>query len=138
MVLTIEAMTRISYIMMGMAVMFMIISFVVFWKFDIQKTWFILYGSKSKRINKHNARYVSKVTSQMPQMPKPELDQVESIDFIEANQKSNEKEVNLDVKNNETDEQETIPMNDLYKHIISYLQSKTASPCSTCTKKEGE
>lgn len=102
MVLTIEAMTRISYIMMGMAVMFMIISFVVFWKFDIQKTWFILYGSKSKRINKHNARYVSKVTSQMPQMPKPELDQVEPIDFIEANQKSNEKEVNSDVKNNET------------------------------------
>lgn len=44
----------------------------------------------------------------------------------------------INVKNNETDEQETIPMNDLYKHIISYLQSKTASPCSTCTKKEGE
>ena len=31
-----------------------------------------------------------------------QIDQVESIDFIEANQKSNEKEVNLDVKNNET------------------------------------
>ena len=44
----------------------------------------------------------------------------------------------INVKNNETDEQETIPMNDLYKHIISYLQSKTASPCATCNKKEGE
>ena len=44
----------------------------------------------------------------------------------------------INVKNNETDEQETIPMNVLYKHIISYLQSKTASPCATCNKKEGE
>ena len=44
----------------------------------------------------------------------------------------------INIKNNETDEQETIPMNDLYKYIINYLQSKTASPCSTCSKKEGE
>ena len=44
----------------------------------------------------------------------------------------------INVKNNETDEQETIGLNDLYKHIISYMQSKTQSPCSTCNKKEGE
>lgn len=44
----------------------------------------------------------------------------------------------INVKNNETDEQETIPMNDLYKYIIGAIQAKSTSPCATCNKKEGE
>jgi len=44
----------------------------------------------------------------------------------------------INVKNNDTDEQETIPLNDLYAYIIKSIQSKTQSPCATCNKKEGE
>ena len=44
----------------------------------------------------------------------------------------------INVKNNETEEQVTIPLNDLYTHVLGAIQSKTQSACSTCTKKEGE
>ena len=44
----------------------------------------------------------------------------------------------INVKNNETDEQVTIPLNDLYTHVLGAIQSKTASACSTCNKKDGE
>ena len=44
----------------------------------------------------------------------------------------------INVKNNETDEQVTIPLNDLYSHVLGAIQSKTASACATCNKKEGE
>ena len=44
----------------------------------------------------------------------------------------------INLKNNETDEQVTIPLNDLYTHVLGAIQAKNASPCSTCNKKEGE
>ena len=44
----------------------------------------------------------------------------------------------INVKNNETDEQVTIPLNDLYSHVLGAIQSKTASACATCNKKDGE
>ena len=44
----------------------------------------------------------------------------------------------INVKNNETDEQVTIPLNDLYTHVLSGVSPKTTSACATCNKKEGE
>ena len=44
----------------------------------------------------------------------------------------------INLKNNDTDEQITIPLNDLYSHVIGAIQSKTTSACATCNKKEGE
>ena len=44
----------------------------------------------------------------------------------------------INVKNNETDEQVTIKLNDLYTHVLGAIQGKTASACATCNKKEGE
>lgn len=44
----------------------------------------------------------------------------------------------INVKNNDTDEQVSIPLNDLYTHVMGAITAKTTSACSTCTKKEGE
>ena len=44
----------------------------------------------------------------------------------------------INVKNNETDEQETIPLNDLYTYVLRSIQAKTQSPCSTCKDKKEE
>ena len=44
----------------------------------------------------------------------------------------------INVKNNETDEQVTISINDLYSHVLGAIQTKTASACASCTKNEGE
>ena len=44
----------------------------------------------------------------------------------------------INVKNNETDEQVTIPLNDLYTHVLGSIQAKTNSACASCNKKEGE
>jgi hypothetical protein len=44
----------------------------------------------------------------------------------------------INVKNNETDEQVTIPLNDLYAHVLGAIQAKTNSACASCNKKEGE
>ena len=44
----------------------------------------------------------------------------------------------INVKNNDTDEQVSIPLNDLYTHVMGAITQKTTSACSTCTKKEGE
>jgi histidyl-tRNA synthetase len=44
----------------------------------------------------------------------------------------------INVKNNETDEQVTIPLHDLYTHVISSIQAKTQSPCATCKDKKEE
>ena len=44
----------------------------------------------------------------------------------------------INVKNNETDEQVTISINELYTHVLGAIQSKTASACATCSKKDGE
>ena len=44
----------------------------------------------------------------------------------------------INVKNNETDEQVTIPLNDLYTYVLSSIQAKTQSPCATCKDKKEE
>ena len=44
----------------------------------------------------------------------------------------------INVKNNETDEQVTISINDLYSHVLGAIQAKTTSACATCNKKDGE
>ena len=44
----------------------------------------------------------------------------------------------INVKNNETDEQVTISINELYTHVLGAIQSKTSSACATCSKKDGE
>lgn len=44
----------------------------------------------------------------------------------------------INVKNNETDEQVTIPLNDLYTYVLGSIQAKTQSPCSTCKEKKEE
>ena len=44
----------------------------------------------------------------------------------------------INVKNNETDEQVTIPLNDLYTYVLGSIQAKTQSPCSTCKDKKEE
>ena len=44
----------------------------------------------------------------------------------------------INVKNNETDEQVTIPLNDLYTYVLGNIQAKTQSPCSTCKDKKEE
>ena len=44
----------------------------------------------------------------------------------------------FNLKNNETDEQETIPLNDLYTYVLRSIQAKTQSPCSTCKDKKEE
>ena len=45
---------------------------------------------------------------------------------------------NVNGKNNETDEQVTIALNDLYTHVLGSIQAKTNSACASCNKKEGE
>jgi len=42
----------------------------------------------------------------------------------------------INVKNNETDSQETIPLNDLYKYIYEDISKKKFGSCSTCPSKE--
>jgi len=44
----------------------------------------------------------------------------------------------INIKNNETDFEETIPLNDVYPYVIKYIQSKTLSKCASCnsTRKE--
>lgn len=44
----------------------------------------------------------------------------------------------INVKNNLTDEQVTIPLNDLYQHVLAGVTPKTNSACQTCNKKDGE
>ena len=39
----------------------------------------------------------------------------------------------INIKNNETDEQETISLNDVYPYVVKYIQSKTVSKCQGCT-----
>ncbi len=46
------------------------------------------------------------------------------------------KENKINIKNNETDEQETIDLYQVYPYIINYLRSKTSSPCASCKEKE--
>ena len=42
----------------------------------------------------------------------------------------------INIKNNETDEQETIAINDIYPYVVKYIQSKTSSKCASCNAKE--
>lgn len=44
----------------------------------------------------------------------------------------------INVKNNDTDEQETIPLNDLYTYVFGAVSGKVSSACANCNKKEGE
>lgn len=43
----------------------------------------------------------------------------------------------INIKNNDTEEQETININDIYSYVLGSLQSKTLSACSTCNKNGG-
>lgn len=42
----------------------------------------------------------------------------------------------INIKNNETDEQETISLNDVYPYIVNYIRSKSVSKCASCNVKE--
>lgn len=44
----------------------------------------------------------------------------------------------INIKNNDTDVQETINLNDIYMYIVNDLNSRTNSPCATCKEKKGE
>ena len=40
----------------------------------------------------------------------------------------------INIKNNETDDQETISLNDVYPYVVKYIQSKTQSKCKGCAE----
>ncbi len=44
----------------------------------------------------------------------------------------------INIKNNETDEQETININDVYPYVVKYIQSKSTSKCASCPSAKEE
>ncbi len=44
----------------------------------------------------------------------------------------------INVKNNDTDEQETIKLNDIYMYIVNKLRSNATSACAACKEKKDE
>lgn len=91
MFLTIEEMTRASYIMMGLSGLFAVMSIVMFWTLDIKRSWYILYGRKNRKFLEHNAKQLKKIETNK-----------NSINMNSANEDRFEKRAEVEALSNST------------------------------------